>query len=147
MARYQLTIYPDPSAVALVGGDTPGCNQAVECWARMLDEHRPELDRQHWLLLADLLNGTHTDASWVAAYLIQEIEDAHRLDRIGEKWTPIEDADAWVFDLVGRIARMDYPTLQHVVLAVRWFWRRHEEVNLQGDEWWTPEFRVAHERE
>lgn len=142
----QQTIYADPRAVAIVGGTSPACNQAIECWARLLREHQPELSREEWMYLCDVLNSTATDASWEAEMLAAEVEDAHRLDGAGLKWlaTSRRAADAAVARFIGRVRSWGYADTQHALVAVRFFWAHHNTIDSRRDEWWTVEFRCNH---
>jgi hypothetical protein len=92
-----------------------------------------------------MLNSTITDASWTADHLSAEINDAHRLDGAGQKWLAKgrAAADLAVARLVADVRAWDWPTVQHALVAVRWFWSNHDSVSLGRDEWWTVEFRCA----
>lgn len=159
-----LSVYPDPTALAIVGGNSPACNRAIEAFARIVREHEPQLDRQEWLYLADVLNGSWTDASWTGdPYLVAEIGDAHELNRTGDKWfcgegEEIEaavaraagkrartSADKRVARLIEKVRGWDYATAQACLVAVRWFWDHHEAIDTEHDAWWTAAFRTQTE--
>lgn len=145
----QITAYPDPTALAIVGGTSPACNWAIECWARVLRESQPELTRAEWNFFADLLNGTWLldGASSTTQHLSLEVHDGHELNRLGDKWLIEEggdpaEADAAVKELLAKIAEWNYPTVQYVLAAVTCFWHRAQTVDHKTDDWWTIPFRV-----
>lgn len=138
----QLTVYPDPTARAIVGGNSPACNQAIECWAEMLRRHQPQLDRDQWNFLADVLNGTITMPEWKGNYLAAEVQDAQELIRSGDKWFGDGRGDLAVKDFLSIIQAWDYPTLQYTLAAIRFFWENHEEIDSSSDDWWTIPYRV-----
>ena len=155
-----LSVYPDPTALALVGGNSPSCNLAIECWAKMLQASHPAgLDRADWNLLADVLNGTMSDASWTGQYLLLEINDAFALNGADWKWygSEAEELRASLAKIRGKrgavhprgaklieaIGKLDYAGVQAILVAVRWFWHHHEEIDTRSDLWWVLQFRVA----
>jgi hypothetical protein len=55
--------------------------------SRAKKEVAPLLSEAEWNYLRDMLNGTIVDAGAdFAAYLAMDVEDANRLDGLGEKW-------------------------------------------------------------
>lgn len=150
----QFSIYPDAADLAVIGANLPrnraaACNWAIACWARTLRESQPELERAEWNYLADALNGTSLldAATWTASHLALEVHDAHRLNRLGDKWLPDDppEADKAALRLEHRIADLTYPQTQYVLLAVRFFWShlRMAAIDHAVDEWWTVAFRAA----
>jgi len=155
----QLSVYPDPTALAIVGGNSPACNRAIECWAHVLRESMPELDRAEWNYLADALNGTILDETWSGEYLIAEVSDAHELNRLGDKWFIEETAsqtaaraagkrnakaDAAVKRFLAKLQDLSYAQAQYVLAAVAFFWEHTDpnEIDANEDAWWEIPFRV-----
>lgn len=137
-----LSVYPDPTALAVVGGNSPSCNRAIEGWARIIRDHQPELARDEWCLIADALNGTLHDAGWDGRMLAAEIADGIALDGLAEKWFKRAAAAAGK-RLVEKLAAMEYPAVQALLVAVAWVLANREGVAMDRDEWWLPSFRVA----
>lgn len=148
--RNQLTVYPDATALAIVGGNSPACNAAIETFAAIMRhvESSIPLERVEWNYLADVLNGTIYDSHWNSAYISQEVYDAHKLNRTGWKWfltretpdpTPKErkQADDAVALLIRKINTLYYPQAQYILLACRHFWDHSETVDHEKHDWWT----------
>ena len=101
------------------------------------------LDPEEWNLIADVLNGCldlylYSESSLPASLLLTaQVEDAHRLDRVGDKWFEA-DSDRRMTAL--RFKIQDMSELQcHVVLAaVRYFWTVQEH----PDDWWLVKHRI-----
>jgi hypothetical protein len=142
----QFSIYPEPTALAVVGGNCAGCNRAIGCWAATLQqpENEPKLTRPEWNFLADVLNGTWLlDADhWGPGTLAAEIEDAHRLNRTGDKWfRPGKVADKAIAKLIAAVRAMTWIQIQFILTAVSFFWSA-KEIDHTTDEWWTLPYRV-----
>lgn len=141
MAIDRLTIYPGPQARAIAAWNSPAGNLAMERYARLIGGAAlPDLTREDWIVLADLLNATAVDARWVPEYLVAELEDAHRLDGIGERHYPARP-DVCMARLIALVSGLDYVGLCAVLTGVEWFWAHHEQIDAAADEWWTPAFR------
>ncbi len=146
-----LSVYPDPRARAIVGGNSPACNRAIECWAQVLDRSMPALEPAEWNFLADVLNGTPLlDAAnfWNASCLALEAHDAHRLNRTGDKWFGEElrpgSGDKAAAALVKKLQALSWEQIQYVLTAVSFFWDRDQadrQISRRGP-WWTLPFRV-----
>lgn len=165
--RVMLTIHDDVRTALTVLGCTSSSlaiGPALVAYARAIEYATASvsqaLDRADWNYLADCLNGCwHVQAlSGLSARsaLRAEAEDAHRLNRLGEKWygtVPLGDeknaelvpasqqeiAQA-VDDLLTSIHAMTEIEAQAVLLAVRHFWNR-PEIDHTVDEWWTVQHR------
>lgn len=107
------------------------------------------LGRQEWNYLADVLNGCGDiyAESGLSARLVltAEAEDAHRLNRTGDKWFAPDDPavvvegespDERVAALLLTLRGLSEIEAQAVLLAVRHFWERSEEIDHTVDEWW-----------
>lgn len=101
------------------------------------------LCRAEWNYLADALNGCwHVqDLAGLSArvVLLAEVEDAHRLNRLGDKWLPTTDevtTDDQVRVLLLTLSEMSEIEAQAVLLAVRHFWS-HPEIDHTAGDWWT----------
>jgi hypothetical protein len=145
-----LTVYPDPLGLAIVGGNAPAINRAVECWARKLREIEPTVDlsRQEWNFLADVLNGTMSDNAWNGSWLAQEAHDAQSLNGTGDRWFG-EDGQRGSGDeaaraLVEKLAAMSWDQAQYVLAATAFFWSKAgiDVINHDQHEWWTIRFRI-----
>lgn len=149
------TIYPDPSVLAVLGidlgeGSAPQTHAALQAWADAVESAagRLDLSRGEWNYLADALNGCfdlwQETAVRGATLLWAEADDAHRLNRLGDKWLDEaggKAADKAAASLVGKLRGMDEASAWAVLAAVRHFWRHHETIDIEADEWWTPAFR------
>ena len=89
-AKYKtLSVYPDPTARIIVGGNSPACNRAIECWAEVLRKSMPDLEPKEWCFLADVLNGTYlldSTRTWGPSSLALEAHDAQDLNGTGDRW-------------------------------------------------------------
>jgi hypothetical protein len=161
------SIYPAPKAVEVVGNSSPALNQAIECWAALLaramadnartfSESYEELvgDRMEqyplhdWALLADVLKDKRFEPDFAnpGELLATAVEDAHRLDNVGDKWhfgeSEHKDRDAAVGRLAERLRKLDYAHAWGVIVAVQWFWQHHgERIDIKKNPWWTLAFR------
>jgi hypothetical protein len=165
------SIYPAPKAVEIVGASAPALNQAVECWAALLlramadnsDNIWPvnpggslapgELHFLHeWCVLAEALRGKQFEPDFAKPgdLLAATVEDAHRLERVGDKWFTSEtDGEmhakglaSSVRELVEKLHRLDYAAAWAVIVAVQWFWdHQNEGIDMREDLWWTLAFR------
>jgi len=169
MARSNVrySIYPAPTAVEIVGNTAPALNNAIECWAALLERaiadnsdtffksHFKDLGEgkidvhyvHEWGILAEALKGIRVDPDFAepAYRLSSAVEDAHRLDRWLE---PNLDFDASkevgpaIYRLVKKIKELDYPHSWAVIVTVEWFWEHVDEgIDIKKDEWWTLAFR------
>jgi hypothetical protein len=164
------SVYPAPKAVEVVGDTAPALNQAVECWAALLaramadntrtfsasySEWQINLLNEHclhdWALLASVLRGMRFDADFAnpSELLATAVEDAHRLESIGDEWYFTEadeserkDRDAAVGSLAEKLRKLPYAHAWAVIVAVQWFWEHHDEgIDIKKDLWWTLGFR------
>lgn len=130
------TIYPSPRALESVGYGSVALNQAIECWgvqiAHTAHDNAELLTRQEWKYLADVNNGTRwmpRDTS-PASGLEAQVLDGDKLDGLGAKW----DVDAEA--LAAKLRPLDYTHAWAVILACEKFWRNHETIDMEKDEWW-----------
>lgn len=146
----QLTIYPEPTALAIVGGNTPAANRAVACWAIALRNAMPDLDRAEWNFLADVLNGDYALGLYEhgASALALDVHDAQSLNGTGDKWFGAElrrgSGQEATDALLAKVQAMTWIEIQYVRTATNFFWSGVglARINYQQDEWWTVEFRV-----
>lgn len=151
----QLTIYPDADARLIVGGNTPACNRAIECWALVLRQSMPELDRAEWCYLADVLNGTFDGDVALSLYehgpgaLALEVHDAQALNGTGEKWFGPKRGARRAADLEAKVTAMTWAQVQYIRTAANFFWDHAPDgrIDHARDEWWTIPFRVRLLRE
>lgn len=155
----QLTVYPEETDRLIVGGNTPACNRAIACWARVLRDSMPELERAEWNFLADVLNGTFDGDYALGMYehgeqvLAIEVHDAQALNGTGDKWfgDPFErgSGQAAADELERKVLAMTWQQVQYVRTATNFFWSDAGvgRINHQEDDWWTIEFRVRYLRE
>jgi hypothetical protein len=108
----------------------------------------PELTREEWCFLADVLNGTWLlDAStWNASFLAIEAQDAQELNGTGDKWfgeeTKRGSGQTATEALIAKLQAMSWEQVQYVLTAIEFFWGDHEGIEFLTDEWWTIPFRV-----
>jgi hypothetical protein len=155
------SVYPAPKAIEVVGNSAPALNQAIECWAalvaramadnaRTFSESYGEMagDRlyQHclhdWALLANVLRGMRFDPDFAnpPELLATAVEDAHRLESIGDEWyfgeSERKDRDAAVARLAEELRNLDYVHAWAIIGAVQWFWENHSEgIDIKADPW------------
>jgi len=135
MAKQRITVYPAPRTLAILGDGSPGLNLALDAYARMIGlatvDNEDEFSRGEWCALADVSNGTiySPDVS-PALQLVAQIEDADVLEGLGTKWEI--DAQA----LAEKLRKISDVRAWAIVFAVRRYWDRHQEIDLQRDEWW-----------
>ena len=170
MARSDIrySVYPSPKAVEVVGASAPTLNQAIECWAALLARATADNARtfsasysdwqidvlyEHclhdWALLATVLRDIRFDADFAnpAELLATAVEDAHRLESIGDEWyiadeSERKDRDAAVGRLAKELRKLLYTHAWAVIVAVQWFWEHHDEgPDIKKDQWWTLGFR------
>lgn len=150
----QLTIYPDATARAIVGGNCPACNRAIECWALVLRQSMPDLSRAEWNFLADVLNGSFEGDVALgmfahgASALALEVHDAQALNGTGDKWLGEElergSGQAAADALEAKVAGLSWEQVQYVRTATGFFWAHTDpgEIDHDKDDWWTIPFRV-----
>jgi len=168
------SIYPAPKAIEVVGNSAPALNQAIECWAALLaramadnakkfwnaesthltDQIEDMYALKEWCVLADSLKEMpfNPDFANPGELLATAIEDANRLENVGEKWfsiqlppekySKIELTDECIAELAKKLRERDYPQAWAIVLVVQWFWEHHDEgIDIEKDPWWTLAFR------
>jgi hypothetical protein len=145
----KLSIYPDDDARRIVGGNSPACNRAIACWARVLRESQPDLSRAEWNFLADVLNGTLVEpaAHHGPAALALEVHDAQALNGTGDRWFADElrrgSGQEATDRLLAKIKGFSWQQCEYVTTACAFFWSHTApgEIDHQVDPWWTVEFR------
>jgi hypothetical protein len=164
------SIYPAPKAVEVVGNTSPALNLAIECWAALLvramaDNSKSispanptgtlapdELHFLHeWCVLAAALKGKRFDPDFAnpGDLLATAVEDAHRLENIGEEWFQSEtDGEmreaglrSCITELVKKLHGLDYAHAWAVIVTVQWFWEQNDGIDIRKDPWWTLTFR------
>lgn len=169
--KKRIQIIPDPGAMAAVGIDVGIADNlssyaiggVIGRYADLVRQASRELgavlNEAQWNLLADVLNGCAdvgiaSGGGIPAITLITaEVEDAQRLNRIGEKWLLTEKEEKLplarartlaaerVSDLVSRLAALTPAHGVAILAAVRWFWD-HPNID-HTTPWWTAEYREA----
>jgi hypothetical protein len=148
-----LSVYPSANARCIVGGNSPACNLAIECWAIVLRNSQPELSRKEWNFLADVLNGSFDGDLALGMYqhgasaLALEIHDAQMLNGTGDKWFGDElvrgSGQQQTDELEAKVAAMTWEQIRYIWTATNFFWDHTDgEINHQSDEWWTLPLRV-----
>jgi hypothetical protein len=133
-------VYPHPARVAVLGGYRAiWLNQAIECWAHVLElagrRVSELLTADDWAALAVALEdspgrrGPRFDTSIshpgaVLADMLQSLAPAKATERLGRLCTNLDYVQAWA-----------------VIWAVQWYW---EHGGQPKGEWWTPEYRRRH---
>lgn len=127
--------------------------EAVSRWAATLRQAATDnslvFQAAEWCMMADALNGYfwpppddllgQDQATFIAA----EIEDAHRLNRLGDKWLAMGntvyrgEVDAQVGSMAVRIAAMDQLHIWALAWVARRFWLHPDWSTDQ--EWWLPD--------
>lgn len=135
------------------GNRTAAISEAVIQYDALLeaavDDNAKAFSKAEWCYLADVLNGyfwpepgdmtAHASPSFLAA----EIEDGHRLNRLGEKWFARESKtinrskiDKQVAEFVERIHSLDQLHVLALSYIIRRFWL-HPAYGLDEGGWWT----------
>lgn len=134
-------------AVLCASDNTDGVNGSLRRYADLIvaATQRLEFSRTEWCYLADALNGCldlwqYSETSVPArTLLVAEVEDSHRLNRLGDKWLNEEGgsaADRAVQSLLGKLTEADPVEVEAVLLAIRHFWD-HPEIDASVEDWWT----------
>jgi hypothetical protein len=150
-----LTPDADPEA----GVPVPGAIQIVGALARYadaIDHAGRELDkvfsRQEWNYLADVLNGCADVWEWSEspampsiAWIAANAEDAHSLDRAGDKWFGEElepgSGDKATKAMLAKLRGLAPIQGDAILAAIRFFWS-HTEIDHSKAKWWLPQFRL-----
>lgn len=141
--RTQLTVYPSPRSIQVLGSSSPALNQALDCWAYLIGratlENAGRFSRAEWLYLADCGNSTMWTPEFDAARsIVHQVRDANELDGLGKKWlSKPSDVDK----LAGKLEGLSYQEAWAVIVAVELFWDNHEDIDTGKDEWWTLDYR------
>jgi hypothetical protein len=171
------SVYPAPKAVEIVGNSAPALNLAIECWgallARAMADNSNESfplnpegtrighltgkfedmhDLHEWALFADVFKEMRFDPEFAnpGELLATAVEDAHRLERSGEKWFSsdfdmeeyVRGLDYKVKEVLKKLRGLDYPHAWAIIVTVQWLWEHHEEgIDIKKDPWWTLAFR------
>lgn len=152
----QLTIYPEADDRRIVGDNTPACNQAIACWARVLRAAEPtiELSREEWNFLADVLNGSFEGDYALGLYehgasaLALEVHDAQALNGTGDRWFGDEllagSGQAAADALEQKIQAMSWTQIQYIRTATCFFWSDAGvgRIDHTKDAWWTIRYRL-----
>ena len=145
-----IRLFADKDLGAILGGGLMATEQALRCWAAVLEQAGAEnadwFTRAEWNLIADANNGCSPlvftagedlRVSRPTTMLWANVADAIRLDDLAAKWE-VADPDG----LVKRLRELDVAHAWAMVTAVQWFWEYcGEPLNHTVDAWWTPEFR------
>jgi hypothetical protein len=158
------SVYPAPKAVEVVGNSAPALNLAIECWgallaramadnARTFSKSYSELvgDRRYehclhdWALMGTVLRTIKVDPDFAnpGELLATAVQDAHRLESIGDDWyfadeSARKDRDAAVDALADKLRMLDYAHAWAVISATQWFWEHSDEgIDIKKEEWWT----------
>jgi hypothetical protein len=165
-------VYPAPRAIELLGGSSPALNQALECWAAELarasaqncDRHtgfsesyfeqisadKCDIHEIHdWAVLAYSLKGKPFDPEFSRPQelLAAAVEDAHTLEKVGNKWVVSEidltsrEVDAAIAQLAHKLRGLTFARAWAIIVAVQWYWEHHEDLDLIRVDWWTLSFR------
>jgi len=151
--EHAVELLADPGLAASVGGGFMAAEQALRCWAELLDQAAADnartFVRAEWNLLADANNGCSPlltlagdrDAPRLATTLLwANAADSMKLDGSDEKWGLRDPAG-----FVERLRQLDYTHSWAALVAVQWFWEHSRcAIDHGEDAWWTPEFRAAH---
>lgn len=134
---------------AIHGYETQGgaVSHALACWEAVLgiasEEIAGTFSREEWCAIADACNGTLWDEMLggrsAGIHLAANVEDAHRLNGLGEKWFGA-DGDKAIRELLGKLQSLDYAQGWALLRAVCWFWQ-HTDRDTDGKDWWTIAFR------
>lgn len=106
------------------------------------------LNEREWNLIADVLNGCldlmlYSESPISASRLITaDVEDGHRLDRVGDKWFGDDDGDLYVGKLLAKIRGLSELQCEAILAAVRHFWQTDEAPK----DWWRIKYRMPERR-
>lgn len=145
-----LGLEPDPlPGPTGIPGEPAGATEitaALSRYAAAVNDAGQELDRlltrDEWNLIADMLNGCadlwdYSGTPMPSLLLIRaQVEDGHRLDRVGDKWFGEEVGDRRVKELLGKLAKMSTVHGDAILAAARYFWR-HADIDHSEERWWS----------
>jgi len=145
----QATVCPDNTDRLIIGGNYPSMNRAISCWAYVIKNSMPTLERNEWNFLAEVLYSKwDVDLSIDKHDMANTVSDAQLLNRAGDKWFGQEptrgSGQQGTNALKEKIEKMTWEECQYIRTAVMFFWSRQAEgkIDLTRDEWWTIPFRV-----
>jgi hypothetical protein len=128
-----------------------GMRQALHEYARLISRASREIEgqfsREEWNYLADVLNGCwelwETNVDDPTTLIVAEVEDAHHLNRAGDKWLGSvgKASDKAVADFSRRLQALTPLHAYAMLASVRWFWTHHEKIDWTVQEWWRVGFR------
>jgi hypothetical protein len=153
------TLGLEPEAKPDDGVPADGATQvtsALSRYADSIERASRELDRvlvrAEWNYLADVMNGCADLWDWSESpipslsLIRANAEDAHRLDRTGDKWFGEEldtgSGDKAAKAFFAKLAKLEPIHGDTILASVRWFWRHHIAIDHSEDFWWTIEFRT-----
>ena len=131
----QSTVWPQPGAVATLGGyRARWLNQAIECWAALLAPAAravaEQFDAGQWQILAAALSERRFDPAVSQPGLL-----------LADALTPPVSKPAQV--LARACGELDYVHAWAVIWAVQWYWDNVETIK-KGEPWWDVDYRRAH---
>jgi hypothetical protein len=135
--RRQSTVWPQPGAVATLGGyRARWLNQSIEWWSALLAQASREVaeqfDAAQWQQLAAALSERVFDPAVSRPGLL-----------VADALTAQTSKPAQA--LARTCADLDYLHAWAVIWAVQWYWDNVEEIK-KGDAWWEVDYRRAHAR-
>jgi hypothetical protein len=139
---------PVPGAQQIVGAITRYAD-AVDRASRELDKL---LTREEWNYLADVLNGCADIWEWSETpmgsmfLILAEAEDAHSLNRTGDKWFGEElepgSGDKATKVMLTKLRGLSQIHGDAILAATRYFWSHAQEVDHIEHQWWRVEYRT-----
>lgn len=141
----QIAIYPDERIVAIMGGkNSRQMNTAMANCARIVERAEDEacsvLDPECWALLWDMMKAFPPVATWTPESFAPAYQHwVYTLDRDG--FDRLFDAlDVWPHPGV----RLSGAAMLYVLTALNWRRFRKPDV-VDGDRWWTVQYRLSWE--
>jgi hypothetical protein len=152
MTRRQITVYPDPDAVAALGGHhSPLISQAIESFAALqasaTENLETALKRDDWIFLAEALKNSYLrpNSSYLSERLAKAVEDAAKRD--GLVFSVYGDSTGRRPQvLAAMVRRMDHLHAGVILWSLQWLWEYGRDLEVSLCEWWKPGFRQAYAR-
>lgn len=110
-----------------------------------------------WGVLAEVLKEAVFDPDYSSPgeLLANAVEDGYQMETIPGWWLFVDDEDARpeylypgfgvskkaISELVEKLRGLDYVHAWAAIVAVRWYWDHHSQLNCEMDHWWTLNFR------
>ena len=127
-------------SLAVAGWGADGSQKVINRYSQLIrlahDRLKLNLNRNDWNVLAEVVGPCGDFEEIIPCpnsyrYLLRlSLEEQINREDVQDlilKWDKVDDLGA-----------------EAIVAALRWFWSHADQIDMESDEWWTPEFRASH---